>query len=70
MPRRDFTRDYLHLVEHYGLEPQTTHTESPNENADVESANGALKRALKQELLLRGSRNFADLEGYEQFLFG
>ena len=68
--RRDFTRDYLHLVEHYGLEPQTTHTESPNENADVESANGALKRALKQELLLRGSRNFADLEGYEQFLFG
>ena len=67
--RRGFTRDYLHLLEHYGLEPQTTHTESPNENADVESANGALKRALKQELLLRGSREFADLESYEQFLF-
>jgi len=66
---RAYTRDYLHLLENYGLEPQTTHAESPNENADVESANGALKRALVQELLLRGSREFASVESYEQFLF-
>lgn len=66
---RAYTRDYLHLLENYGLEPQTTHTESPNENADVESAHGALKRALEQELLLRGSREFADVESYEHFLF-
>ena len=60
--RRTYTHDYLHLVEHYGLEPQTIHLASPNENADVESSNGALKRALKQELLLRGSRDFEDIE--------
>jgi hypothetical protein len=67
--RRAYTRDYLHLLEHYGLEPQSTHVASPNENADVESAHGVLKRALKQELLLRGSRQFEDIETYESFLF-
>jgi hypothetical protein len=67
--RRTYTHDYLHLVEHYGLEPQTIHLASPNENADVESSNGALKRALKQELLLRGSRDFEDIESYETYLF-
>ena len=67
--RRAYTRDYLHLLEHYGLEPQTIHVASPNENADVEAAHGVLKRALKQELLLRGSREFEDIEAYEAFLF-
>ena len=67
--RRTYTRDYLHLLDHYGLEPQTIHLDNPNENADVESSHGALKRALKQELLLRGSRDFEDIEAYETFLF-
>jgi hypothetical protein len=66
--RRGYTRDYLHLLEHYGLEPKTIHVASPNENVDVESAHGALKRALKQELLLRGRREFADIEAYEAFV--
>ena len=67
--RRTYTRDYLHLLDHYGLEPKTIHVASPNENADVESAHGALKRTLKQELLLRGSQEFEDIEAYEAFLF-
>jgi hypothetical protein len=67
--RRTYTREYLHLLDHYGLEPLTIHLDNPNENADVESAHGALKRALKQELLLRGSRDFTDIEAYESFLF-
>ena len=67
--RRTYTREYLHLLDHYGLEPLTIHLDNPNENADVESAHGALKRALKQELLLRGSRDFTDIEAYETFLF-
>lgn len=67
--RRTYTHDFLHLLEHYGLEPQTIHLGNPNENADVESSHGALKRALKQELLLRGSRDFEDIVAYEIFLF-
>ena len=42
---------------------------SPHENGDVESSNGGLKRALKQHLLLRGSRDFESIESYEAFLF-
>jgi hypothetical protein len=40
----------------------------PNENGDVESSNGHLKRRLRQHLLLRGSRDFESEAAYEQFL--
>jgi hypothetical protein len=43
---------------------------NPNENGDVEAANGAFKRAVKQHLLLRGSQDFESLEAYEAFLWG
>lgn len=67
---RGFNEEYLQLLEHYGLEPRVTHVASPNENGDVEASNGGLKRAVEQHLLLRGSRDFADLQAYETFLFG
>lgn len=66
---RPFTAGYLHLMEHFGLDPRVIHKRNPNENGDVESSNGSLKRALKQHLLLRGQRNFDNLDDYEQFLF-
>jgi hypothetical protein len=67
---RGYTVGYVQLLDHYGLVPQSTHVGNPNENGDVEAQNGALKRALKQQLLLRGSCEFADIDGYEAFLFG
>lgn len=67
--RRGYTLGYLQLLDHYGLTPQSTHVGSPNENGDVEAQNGALKRALNQQLLLRGSKDFADIDAYEAFLF-
>jgi len=67
--RRGYTAGYLQFLDHYGLTPQSTHVGNPNENGDVEAQNGALKRALNQQLLLRGSRDFVDIDGYEAFLF-
>jgi len=67
---RGYNEEYLQLLAHYGLEARTIHLSSPNENGDVESSNGGLKRAVKQHLLLRGSRDFESLEVYEAFLFG
>lgn len=67
--KRGYTGGYLQLLAHYGLEPTSTHVGNPNENGDVESQNGALKRAVEQQLLLRGSRDFADIDAYEAFLF-
>lgn len=67
--KREYTDGYLQLLDHYGLEPQTTNLNSPRENGDVESSNGGLKRAIEQYLLLRGSRDFESIEAYEDFLF-
>ncbi len=66
---RGYNEEYLQLLAHYGLEARTIHLSSPNENGDVESSNGGLKRAVKQHLLLRGSRDFESVEAYEAFLF-
>jgi hypothetical protein len=70
LEERGFNAEYLQLMAHYGMEPRTIHVGSPNENGDVEAANGAFKRAVKQHLLLRGSRDFASLPAYEAFLGG
>ena len=67
--KRGYNEEYLQLLAHYGIKAQTTHVRSPNENGDIESANGSLKRAVKQHLLLRGSRDFKSLEAYEAFLY-
>ena len=42
----------------------------PQENGDCESANGHLKRRIRQHLLLRGSRDFSNEEEYDRFLIG
>ncbi len=67
--KRGYTDGYLHLLEHYGLEPQTTNLQSPHENGDIESSNGGIKRAIRQYLLLRGSRDFESIAAYEDFLY-
>jgi hypothetical protein len=39
-----------------------------HENGSIESAHGHLKKALRDELLLRGSRDFVDLAAYRRFV--
>jgi hypothetical protein len=68
--RREYTDGYLHLLDHYGMKPRKTHLNSPQEDGDVESSHGGLKRAIEQHLLLRGSGDFESVEAYEAFLFG
>jgi len=69
LKERGFNDEYLQLMAHYGMEAQTIHIGNSNENGDIEAANGALKKAVKQHLLLRGSHDFESLEAYEQFLW-
>lgn len=65
---RGFNDEYLRICAHYGLEPRTINVGRPQENGDCESANGHLKRRVRQHLLLRGSRDFASEEEYDRFL--
>lgn len=65
---RAFNERYLELTDHFGVTPRTIQVNSPHENGDVESANGAFKSRVKQYLLLRKSRDFEDLDTYRLFL--
>jgi len=67
---RGFNDEYLGICAHYGIEPRTINVAKPQENGDCESANGHLKRRIRQHLLLRGSRDFASEHEYDRFLTG
>ena len=66
--RRPFNKDYLDVMDHLGMRPHTIQVNAPHENGDVESLHGALKRRLKQYLLMRGSSDFESVDIYRQFL--
>ena len=64
----EFTSRYEGLLRHYGLEGEKIQAGHGNENGDVEQRHHRFKRAVEQELLLRGSRDFANVEEYQRFL--
>jgi hypothetical protein len=55
-------------MRHYGMRPTRNNPGVAHENGVIESAHGHLKRALQDRLLLRGSRDFEDLESYRRFV--
>jgi hypothetical protein len=55
------TRRYGELVAHYGMAPSRNNAGVAHENGAIESPHDHLKKALQDALLLRGSRDFADL---------
>jgi Mu transposase, C-terminal domain len=65
---RAFNEEYVRFIEELGMEPRTIAPGAKEQNGDVEAVNGALKRRLKQHLLLRGSRDFESVGAYEQWL--
>lgn len=64
----EFNRRYETLMKYYGVAPRHTNPASPNENGDAEQSHHRFKRAVEQALLLRGSREFAGMAEYTQFL--
>lgn len=64
----DLTRRYEALCAHYGMAPSRNNRGIAHENGTIEGHHGHLKRALDQALLLRGSRDFTDLDAYRRFL--
>lgn len=66
--RRPFNEGYLAIMRHFGMTPRTTEVAAKEQNGDVESGHGALKRRLEQMLLLRGSRDFESVEAWQGFV--
>jgi len=66
--KRPFNEDYLAIMHHFGMKPRTTEIGKKEQNGDVEAANGALKRALEQALLVRGSRDFESRDAWQSLI--
>jgi transposase InsO family protein len=66
--KADLTERYEELCAHYGMTPSRNNPGVAHENGSIESAHGHLKNALRDELLLRGARDFADLAAYRRFI--
>ena len=64
----DQTKRYEALVAHYGMTPTRNNPGVAHENGSIESPHGHLKKVIEDELLLRGSRDFADLAAYRRFI--
>jgi hypothetical protein len=64
----DVTDRYEALCRDYGMAPTRNNRGVAHENGSIESRHGHLKDRLDQALLLRGSRDFADLDAYRRFI--
>lgn len=65
---RAFNERYASLMRHYGATPTTNNPGKGHENGDVEQSHHRLKRAIEQQLLVRGSRDFTVRAAYEAFV--
>ena len=66
--QEDLTQRYQGLMRHYDMTPSRNNPGVAHENGSIESPHGHLKKALKDALLLRGSRDFDDLDAYRRFV--
>lgn len=64
---RILTKRFAEVVEHYGFESSRIQPGEAHENGVAEKANDLLKTALRQALILRGSRDFRTVEDYLAF---
>jgi len=66
--QEDLTLRYQELMGHYGMTPARNNLGVAHENGSIESSHGHLKKAPEDALLLRGNRDFDDLDAYRRFV--
>ena len=66
--RREFTDRWQQFMAHYGVTPTTNNPGVSHENGSVEKSHDTLKNAIAQELMLRGSSDFATQKDYMLFI--
>jgi hypothetical protein len=66
--KRGFNEEYAAVMRHFDMKPRTTAVGKKEQNGDVEALNGALKRRMKQHLLMRGNVDFESIAEYESWV--
>jgi len=67
---REFTERWQQFMAHYSVTPTTNNPGVSHENGSIEKSHDTLKNAIEQELMLRGSTNFASQKDYFDFVKG
>lgn len=65
---KDLSFSYQKLCEHYRMKPSRNNRGKGHENGSIESPHGHFKRRLRQQLLLRGSTDFASKQQYQALI--
>jgi len=65
---RDVTERYEAFCRHYGMVASRNNPGEAHENGAIEAHNNHLKVALDQALILRGSRDFPDINAWRRFV--
>jgi hypothetical protein len=63
-----FTERWKKVMRHYRMDSSKNNPSKSNENGSVEKSNDLFKVAVEQQLILRGSKDFASIEEYKNFL--
>ncbi len=66
----DMTGRYRLPVGHYRMTPSRNNRGVAHENGAIEGPHGHLKQEINDALMIRGSREFADLDAYRSFIAG
>jgi hypothetical protein len=65
---RVFTKNWQEVMDHYSVTPSRNNPGISNENGSVEKSHDLLKKAISQQLMLRGSSNFNNKDEYMKFV--
>jgi len=65
---RALTRRYRDLLDHYGMRSTRIRPGESHENGVAEQKHHRTKSLLAQKLVIRGSKDFASVDGYEAFV--
>jgi hypothetical protein len=65
---RELNRRFKDVLDHYGATSTRIEPGESHQNGVVEKANDILKSSLDQALVIRGSRDFASVEKYMEFV--
>jgi hypothetical protein len=67
---RGLNRRFKAVLDHYDMDSSRIKPRKSHENGIAEKGNDLVKTAIRQELILRGSRDFDSIEQYEAFARG
>jgi hypothetical protein len=66
--KRTFTESWKQFLKHYDVNPSRNNPGQSHENGSIEKSNDLIKKAIDQELMLRGSRDFRSISDYNVFI--